>query len=380
MKKPVCITFVTVLFYMPFLQGGCAKIQHRTRCDGPDSRPRDAVNESARDIPVAYDVDVVVVGGTSGGVAAAVAAAEKGARVFLLASRPYLGQDLCGTYRLWLEPGEEPASSLAKKLFAEPVAVHRMRNAIPFSYTADKPSAGVHKDTQPPSVLNDGKWHSAASQSVQYDGDVTITVELDGKRTIEKAHVLVYQRDNDFEVESAAVYISDNKQQWRQVAVIENERLGQGGGEESAIDLSAPVAEEARYVKFAVKKTADVTRVLLGEILIEAEQQTVEPARSYRLPPTPMHIKRTLDEALLETGVQFLFGCYATDVLCDADGKLAGIVMPNRSGRQAVKAKVIIDATPRASLARVAGAAFRPYPAGPQSFKRIVVGGDVRRC
>lgn len=379
MKKPICVALMVILFCVTFLQGGCAKIQHRTRCDGPDSRPRDAVNESARDIPVAYDVDVVVVGGTSGGVAAAVAAAEKGASVFLLASRPYLGQDLCGTYRLWLEPGEEPTSPLAKKLFAEPVAVHRMRNAIPFSYTADKPSAGVHKDTQPPSVLNDGKWHSAVSQSVQYDGDVTITVELDGKRTIEKAHVLVYQRDNDFEVDSVTVYVSDNKQQWKQVAVIENKKLDQGGFEESAIDLSAPVAEEARYVKFAVKKTADVTRVLLGEILIEAEQQTVEPVRSYRLPPTPMHIKRTLDEALLEAGVEFLFGCYATDVLCDADGKLAGIVMANRSGRQAIKAKVIIDAMPRASLARAAGAAFRPYPAGPQSFNRIVVGGDVRQ-
>ena len=35
-----------------------------------------AVNESARKIPLAYDVDVVVVGGSTGGVAAAVAAAE----------------------------------------------------------------------------------------------------------------------------------------------------------------------------------------------------------------------------------------------------------------------------------------------------------------
>ncbi|MHC4432808.1 MAG: FAD-dependent oxidoreductase [Planctomycetota bacterium] len=41
------------------------------------------VHESAREIPVAYDVDVVVVGGTSGGVAAAVEAARQGASVFL---------------------------------------------------------------------------------------------------------------------------------------------------------------------------------------------------------------------------------------------------------------------------------------------------------
>ncbi|MFQ6035662.1 MAG: FAD-dependent oxidoreductase [Sedimentisphaerales bacterium] len=175
-----------------------------------------AVNESARDIPVAYNVDVLVVGGTSGGVAAAVEAAQKGVTVFLAAQRPYLGHDLCGTYRLWLEPGEEPTSPLARRLFAQS-------------------------------------------------------------------------------------------------------------------------------------------------------------------PPTPMHVKRTLDEALLDAGVQFLFGCYAPDVLCDRGGDIAGIVMANRSGRQAVKAKVIIDATPRATVARRVGAAFQPYPPGKHSFRRIVIGSQVKK-
>ena len=49
------------------------------------------VLESARDIPVAYDVDVVVVGGSTGAVAAAAAAAKSGAKVFLAAPRHYLG-------------------------------------------------------------------------------------------------------------------------------------------------------------------------------------------------------------------------------------------------------------------------------------------------
>ena len=55
------------------------------------------VPESARKIPVAYDVDVVVVGGGVSAVAAATAAAKDGAKVFLAAPRPYLGQDLAGT-------------------------------------------------------------------------------------------------------------------------------------------------------------------------------------------------------------------------------------------------------------------------------------------
>jgi len=155
------------------------------------------VVENSREIPVAHDVDVVVVGGSARAVAAAVAAKESGATVFLAAQRPYLGADLCATWRLWLESGERPVDGLAKSLFGE---------------------------------------------------------------------------------------------------------------EDSA---------------------------------------------------TPMNVKRTLDEALLEADIPFLFGCYVTDILCDADGGPAGIVMANRSGRQAVIAKVVIDATDRAAAARLAGRSSR---------------------
>ncbi|MBE3069215.1 MAG: FAD-dependent oxidoreductase, partial [Planctomycetes bacterium] len=101
------------------------------------------------------------------------------------------------------------------------------------------------------------------------------------------------------------------------------------------------------------------------------------PAEAARGPVRPMHVKKTLDEALLAAKVAFLYGCYATDVLRDARGGLCGIVMANRSGRQAVLAKTIIDATDRALVARLAGAEFRPYPAGDQEFRRVVVGGEV---
>ncbi|MDP2895471.1 MAG: FAD-dependent oxidoreductase [bacterium] len=175
-----------------------------------------AVTESAREIPVANRVDVVVVGGSTGAVAAAVAAAEKGAKVFLAAPYPYLGEDMTATLRLWLEEGEKPESPLAKTLFA----------------------AG-------------------------------------------------------------------------------------------------------------------------------------NPAR-------PLHVKRALDEALLAAGVEFLYCSYATDVLQNEKGWPCGIVMANRAGRQAVIAKVIIDATEHATVARLSGARLFPFPAGMQTFKRVVIGGGPR--
>lgn len=174
-----------------------------------------SIQQSPRQIPLAYDVDVLVVGGSTRGVAAAVAAKQAGASVFLASRRPYLGGDMCASYRLWLEPGEQPTTPLSTAIF---------------------------------------------------------------------------------------------------------------------------------------------------------EKGT----------PTPMHVKRVLDEALLTAGVEFLYGCYATDVLHDKKGNLAGIVMANRSGRQAIRARVIIDATERGTVARIAGAKFYHYPKGRQTFKRIVVGGKPK--
>lgn len=335
------------------------------------------VLESARQIPVLYDVDVVVVGGTSGAVAAAVAAAADGATVFLAAPRPYLGEDICGTYRLWLARNEEPASPLAKAMFAEPRAATQLRESMPFTYEADRESAPPHKDSAPPAALSDGKWHSAPSQSIQYNSDVNIVADLGHEQLVDSAAVMAYQRDGEFEVASVTISVSSDQQQWRQVATVENARLGQGSFEDAAIALSAPVGQKARYLRFAIRKIPAAKRVLLGEILIGKAERAAP--TDHRIPPTPMQVKRALDEALLDAGVPFLYGCYVTEVLRDNGGRPAGIVMANRSGQQAIRAKVVIDATARAAVARLAGAQFDPYLPGTHIFKRVVIGGKTRQ-
>ena len=176
----------------------------------------EAIIESPREIPVVGDVDVAVVGGSSGAVRAACEATRAGASVFLIAPRPYLGDDLCATLRLWLEDGREPTSDLAKACFA--------------------------------------------------DGRVAI----------------------------------------------------------------------------------------------------------------PSKVKAEMDRALLRAGVTYLTGCYATDVLLDRNGGIAGIVMANRSGRQAIRTKVVVDATDYAIVARLAGAKFRPDMPGRRTFSRIVAGGKMQ--
>jgi NADPH-dependent 2,4-dienoyl-CoA reductase/sulfur reductase-like enzyme len=341
----------------------------------------DEIAQPAGLIPVLQEVDVVVVGGGSGGVAAAVEAARAGAKVFLAAPRPYLGEDLCATYRLWLEPGETPSTDLAREVFkpGSPLPAP-IGPGLRFKYSASQPSAGKHPDTKPESLLSNGEWQSASRQSVQYDGDVALVLDLGSEQEIRRVHVMAYQRPAVFEVARVTVSVSSDGRKWSPAGVITNASVGGGTFEWNALVLSGAVRAKARYLRLEVQRSPEATRLLLGEVVVEGPAASGPPAA--RQPPaaiiTPMQVKRTLDQALIKARVPFLFWCYATELLRDAAGKPAGVVISTRSGRQAVFAKVIVDATERGNVARMAEAAFTEYPAGVQQFTRVVVGGAPR--
>ena len=338
----------------------------------------DSVIESPREIPVAYDVDVVVVGGTSRGVAAAQAAAQKGAKVFLAADRPYLGEDLCGTYRLWLEPGEEPKSDLALAMFAELPDNTPIPQGLPFQYKSSLKADGKHGDPKG-NALTDGHSANAASESVQYNGSVEIVADLGKARDITEITLLAFERKADFEVESVEVSSSFDGKQYSPVATLPNPGKGTTSGDFQNIAFKhSTTGQKARYLRFSIKQAAGATRVLLGEIVVDGPDSApvakAEPSK-VRQVTTPWQVKHALDDALLKAKVDFLYGSYPSDILHDADGQFAGIVITNRSGRQAVRAKVLVDATDRGVAARLAGARFSEFPLGELSFSRIVLGG-----
>ena len=340
----------------------------------------EAVRESARSIPVAYQVDVVVVGASTGGVAAAVQAAKAGAKVFLAAERPYLGDDMTATLRLWQEPGDELDSPLARKIFNDPQsAAAAGPRGVPFQYAADRQNAAKHRDTNPPSRLNGGKWGDPVTQSVQYDENVNIVADLGQPRELSGVRVMAYLLESSdaktgYKVGKVTAFTGDDRKTWRKAGAVEHSQAEAG---DCGVTFFVPLATKARYVKLDVEKAANASRMLLGQIEI-AGTETTAPAKQTVSPPRPMHVKKTLDDALLAAGVQYLYSCYPTDVLRDRQGRPCGIVMANRAGRQAVIAKTIIDATPRAAVARMAGAAFRPYPAGEQTMKYTVIGGKLQ--
>ncbi|GAG49526.1 unnamed protein product, partial [marine sediment metagenome] len=215
------------------------------------------VNESAREIPVAYDVDVVVVGGSTAGVEAAVAAAKAGATVFLAAPRTYLGEDICATKRLWLEAGETPPTPLGLKLFSDTgeATAQKDPRAFPFTYKADLLSAGVHKDRRPP-CLTDGRLGPPETESVQYDGDVTILCDLGKPHDVAEVRAVVFHRAGDFGLGGAAVETSADGKVWTDAVAL---RPGASGGK--SITATAAVGAKIRYARFRFKRAEGTPRI-----------------------------------------------------------------------------------------------------------------------
>jgi NADPH-dependent 2,4-dienoyl-CoA reductase/sulfur reductase-like enzyme len=81
---------------------------------------KDAVVQGADGTAVVADVDLLVLGGNTAGVAAAVAAAEAGRRVLLATPRTFLGEDLTAFLRLTEPPGEL-TTILARRIFGNGV-------------------------------------------------------------------------------------------------------------------------------------------------------------------------------------------------------------------------------------------------------------------
>ena len=87
---------------------------------------------------------------------------------------------------------------------------------------------------------------------------------------------------------------------------------------------------------------------------------------------TPLELKRRLDATLRDARVEFLLSSFATDILRDAAGNLGGVVIANRAGRQAIIARTVVDATPEALVARIAGLSVTPLP--PTAGWRVIGG------
>ncbi|MFW5758950.1 MAG: FAD-dependent oxidoreductase [Bacteroidota bacterium] len=94
--------------------------------------------------------------------------------------------------------------------------------------------------------------------------------------------------------------------------------------------------------------------------------------------PTPLHVKKTLDDELIDNGVGFFYSSYIYDVLVDEQGNVAGAIIANRSGLQAIFSNVVIDATLYAGPSRIAGINFEPFKKQTIDFEFTVLGNEKK--
>jgi len=270
--------------------------------------------------------------------------------------------------QLWLEPGEEPVGELARSLFADPHA--HDTPGLPFTYTASLPTLDPrHPDTDPPTRLRRARpAFDPQHDSVQYDGDVTITTDLGKALAPRSVEVVAFTRHGDFEVRDVRVALSPNGDAWDDLGTFKCET--QGGRAAASIAIE----RQTRYVRLHFRRAQGAGRILLGSIKFLPSEPLgrTEVLTHVR----PLHAKNTLENALQAAGVPFLFGCYPTELLVDGTGAPAGLVMANRMGRQAVRAKVVIDATEHAVLARLAGADFAKPVTASAPVRWVAIGSE----
>lgn len=109
------------------------------------------------------EVDVVVAGGTVAAVAAAVSAAEAGARVCLLAPRPYVGEDVAGELRLEVAEGDDWSHPWMAQLWGSEGAVVTNLTPIRVKKVLDEAVLGAGVEVRcwsvPSGVVRDASGH-----------------------------------------------------------------------------------------------------------------------------------------------------------------------------------------------------------------------------
>jgi len=82
-------------------------------------------------------------------------------------------------------------------------------------------------------------------------------------------------------------------------------------------------------------------------------------------------VKQSLEDMLLDAGVELVYASQPAGVLLE-EGAVSGLIIGNKSGRQVITGKIIIDATETAVVARVAGGAFEAATAEIFHFNRTI--------
>jgi len=318
------------------------------------------VRESARDIPVVADVDVFVAGGTAAGVMAAAAAKDAGASVYLAGAHGYLGEDLAATLELGLDGSAAPQSDLARKLWRPSSGL------APFTYRATREPGGPWTyENDFGAKLAESSDPRTARDTMRHTADTSVLCSLVRTDEVARIEAVCFDRrdltppadqSQDAAARASAAKGGRGRTASVTATVLDGDlagrtfRLGKAGtiwvdgdyksGKAKAVVFSAEARGSFRKVRLDFEKDPAATCQFVSRIRFPL----ADPGAG-REAPTPLKAKRLLDAELVSRGIGFITSSPVSDLLVDARGEVAGAVIANRSGRQAVRAKVVVDAT-----------------------------------
>jgi len=109
----------------------------------------------------------------------------------------------------------------------------------------------------------------------------------------------------------------------------------------------------------------------LPEVLQACVAAPAGVAANQEVPLKPDRVKLALEDMLLAAGIEFLYACYPIGVCADG-AILRALVIGNKSGRQVLPCRMILDTTETATVARVAGAPFEAVRQQAALFRRTI--------
>ena len=346
------------------------------------------LSDGDRPIPVSYETDVLILGGTTAAVAAAEESAKSGAKTMLVTDNYYLGDDLTATLRLW-KPEQQPHDPLVASLYNDPEtvvvppnldALLKRADRLPFQYVIEEPLKENHRENATNNRLSDGHIGTIQNDSLQTnDGPMTIRLDLGEARPVGCVVFVGFHRTGLCVIESMSVEASNDGENWVSVGFghrLPGIRPANDKLDTHVLQLDAP--KSARYWKARVTHNGYSNTIFASELFLFSDPSAV--ASLYETdnplpdsPPRPLHVKRQLDKALLDAGIEFLYGAFETGNIIGPNGAQNGVLINNRAGRQAIVAKRVIDLRLDAKPALEKTKAAKPQTA---TVEFVVFGGE----
>jgi ribulose 1,5-bisphosphate synthetase/thiazole synthase len=143
--------------------------------------------------------------------------------------------------------------------------------------------------------------------------------------------------------------------------------------------LKVVVAEHRNYlgreVSATLKPWVDLGRLAAGgqvpEPIAACLKKMGANSEAGELPLGMDAFKLSLEDMLLEAGVGLVYASLPTEAIMTG-GAIRGVVIGNKSGRQVLQGRVVLDATSTAVVARIAGAEFEPETVEDFRFVRMM--------